>query len=255
MLTIQRAAVTVALIAGLADAAASAEIPKLQYRFEPDKHYGYDITIKVDTELYTETYTGYSLYRGNQVQDDRISLTYQGRWKPDFEKKPGVGLLEYGPSVLQPMSSRMVIDDRGKLLPSMMFPKPLPYILGFMETFMIEKLPAEPRSQWKWEDEFTMKESPSWASDFHMPHSTRKAKEEIDYTITGVQGDLVHISKKYLMRTGEALAQSNDEISRVRMDGAGTVVFDWRGLGIVDRHELQAPVEKGRRFADRDREG
>lgn len=232
MLTIQRAVATVALIAGLSDVAVSAEIPKLQYQFEPGKHYGYDITIKVDTELYTEIYTGYGLYRGNSVQDDRMSLTYQGDLKLDFKVKPRVLLPFYTPAQLRASSDDVVIDDRGKVLPPMMFPKPMPYVLGFLETFVIEKLPAEPQNQWKWEDEFTMQESPFPGMGSNPTFPSRKAEEEIDYTITGVQGDLVHIDKKYLMRTGEAKSGGNDSASRARMDGSGTVVFDWRA-GVV----------------------
>jgi len=229
MLTTRRVFVVVALIAGLAAGAAGAEATKLQYRFEQDKHYGYDITITVDTVDYTETYTGCCLYRGIPAREDRIALACDGFLDPSIKWKRDHGLTFYGPTDVHSMAGHIVIDGRGESHGSMMPLASLPYVLGFLETLPLEKLPAEPQNQWKWEDEFKMVESPFCGPGFSAMFPSRKAKEEIDYTVTGVQGDLVRIDKKYLMRTGEAVAQN---VSRARMEGNGSVVFD-RRAGVV----------------------
>ena len=227
--TTRRGFEVVALIAGLAAGAAAGEAPELEYRFEEDKHYGYDITLKVDTEDYTETYTGFCLYRGIPAREDRIALACDGYLDPSIKWKRKRGLTSYGPTDLHSMAGHLVIDARGESHGSMMPLASLPYVLGFLETLPLEKLPAEPRNQWKWQEEFKMVESQSFGPASFSMGPSREATEEIDYTVTGVQGDLVRINKKYLMRTGEAVAQ---DVSRARMEGSGSVVFD-RGAGVV----------------------
>jgi len=229
MCTTRRGFEVVALIAGLVAAAAAGESPELQYKFEQDKHYGYDVTIKVDTVDYTETYAGFCLYQGIPAREGRIALACDGALDPSIKWKRKRGLTSYGPTDLHSMAGNLVIDPQGESHGSMMPLASLPYVLGFLETLPLEKLAAEPQNQWNWKEEFKMVESPFFGSAAFAMGPSRKATEEIDYTVTGVQGDLVRINKKYLMRTGEAVAQ---DVSRARMEGSGSVVFD-RGAGVV----------------------
>lgn len=232
MRTNLQAFVVVALVAGTIDGAVSAEAPALQYRFEQGKHYGYDITIKVETDDYTENYAGYLLFRGMSAQGGRMTLECQGLLDPDIQWKRNAGLTAYGPENIIVMPGHLLIDSSGKLLGVMTRISPLPYVLGFMETLPLEKIPAEPLNQWQWEDEFELMESHFAGLSYIPMLPSRKAKEEIDYSIAAVEGDLVRIDKKYLMRSGEAIAQTNDAASRVRLDGSGSVVFD-RRAGMV----------------------
>ena len=229
MWTTRRLFVVVALIAGWVRGAAAGEAPKLQYGFEADKHYGYDITIKVETDDYTSTYTGHTLFWLVSAQDDRITLHCEGSLPAKVKRKRANDLTDYGIHGLSSRSVQLAIDRRGKPQRARRGLEPLPFVLGSLETLTLERLPAEPQDQWKCEEEFEIAEG---RFGIHMKLPSRKAKEESEYTITGVEGDLVRMDKTYLMRTGEAAGPYRSASSRVRMDGSGSVVFD-RRAGVV----------------------
>ncbi len=227
MLPIRRVLVVVASIVGLAAGTVLGETPKLEYKLEPGKTYGYEITITVDTKLYTQTDTGYIVYWGVSADDDRIALRHHGDLKHDRKKKDSnVIIINDGPMDFIP-SGNLTIDRQGKPQRSwsLVGLSPLPHLLGYYETLVFEKLPAEPEMKWQSEEDFKMTQGRRF--------STRKATERIDYSIAEVKGDLVRINKKYIMRSGESAAN----MSRARMEGQGFCVFDQRA-GLVSSIEM-----------------
>ena len=52
---------------------ANAEAVALRYNFQSGRVYGYDITIRTDTEDYTETQKGWSLYRVTSAGSERFA--------------------------------------------------------------------------------------------------------------------------------------------------------------------------------------
>lgn len=235
-----RACFFAALIASSFATVARGQAPELRYDFKSNQHYAYEVTIEIDTEYYVETLSGYSWFHVGEVKDDVIPMSHRGELGSDRKRKPDAppgsvfGSFRGGPE-----PGHFTIDRQGKLLRSSgLFP--LEFVLGFMETLSIEHLPATPQNQWHWEHEFKMVESNSMVpfSFGFGPGNTRKAKEESDYVVKDVTGNMVRIEKKYRMQSGEGTAG----VAHVDMTGSGTFLFD-RGLGLVSSLDMNYRIE------------
>lgn len=214
------------------------QAPELKYDFKPGRHYGYDLTMVIDTEDFVETRTGYSLFRVDEAGDDRISMLHRGELTPHRKEKPG-GRRDWGPVHINASPSHMSIDRQGKLLASQ-YAQSLDHVLGLFETLAIEHLPEKPEDQWVWENELKFVESRSFSgmNAGDGPFSPkRKATERSEYSIEEDSGDLIRVRKKYTMESGEGIRG----MAHVDIKGGGTFLFS-RREGIVSELDMKYEV-------------
>ncbi len=228
-----RPVLATALIALGVSQIAHGQAPEIRYDFKAGRHYGYDLTIEIDTEDYTETRSGYSLFRVDEADDEKIQMMHRGDLDPDRKMKPGAGM-NTG-AVHNPVyPSHITIDRYGELDRATALDS-LDFVLGHMETLCIEHLPDKPQNQWVWENEFQVVETSGFSSSsFGGLHGKkREAKERSDYSIKDASGDSVRIEKKYRMQSGEGVPG----MAHFDMTGGGKFLFD-RREGVVSTLDM-----------------
>jgi SLA1 homology domain 1, SHD1 len=214
------------------------QAPELKYDFKPGRHYGYDLTIVIDTEDFVETRTGYSLFRVDGAGDDRIGMLHRGELTPHRKEKPG-GRRDWGPVHIIASPGFVNIDRRGKLI-ACQYAESLDYVLGLVQTLAIEHLPEKPQNDWVWENELKFVESHSFSGTNvgGDPLSRkRKATERSEYSIEEDSGDLIRVRKKYTMESGEGIRG----MSHVDIKGGGTFLFH-RREGIVSELDMKYEI-------------
>ena len=125
----------------------------------------------------------------------------------------------------------------------------LPMLLGDLETLVIDEFPEEAETTWEKQREIVIQESanraavsgPALDRRFRCPDSTttaqHTAKEVIQFTVAETTDDLVRISKKYSLKSGE-----KDKVGRFEMTGSGEIEFD-RKEGVTKKSSMTYEVK------------
>ncbi len=124
----------------------------------------------------------------------------------------------------------------------------MPMLLGDLETLVIDEFPEEAKATWDRQRDLVIEETesgghfgPRFGPPIPMPGPTETtqhtSKEIVTFTITEVRDDLVRISKKYSLKSGE-----KDKVTRFDMTGAGEIEFD-RKEGMIKKSSMTYEVK------------
>ncbi len=244
--------------------AAAESPPKLRYGFQAGRQCAYEVKIVAELEDSVETREGVLTYTVVSATQQQVVLKQSGGLAVRSKPRPGRGFFPGPPRF--PMGPRFMggplrfgvggpqgitIDRQGQMIVSKE-PTPLPYLLGDMETLVIEELPAEPRRAWDKQREIVVRERKS-AGPF--PHimfgplggtsaSDRAAKERSDYTVARVAGDSARINKRYQLRTGVEA----EGVTRFDMSGNGELDFDLKE-GLIKSLSMKYEIRVNRKNA------
>ncbi len=217
---------------------------KLSYQFRTGRQYAYQIKIEAEFEDTIETREGVSTYDVLSANDRQMVLKQSGVLHSQTKMRPGHGLRigprrfpgfpgphgfpGFGPTGPEGIT----IDHQGHLILS----KPLthlPFLLGNLETLVIEELPAEGKLSWrKLRDVLAIERTSSGFPPIGPfrggTQSERPAKEQIDCAMIDTPADAVRITKTYSFRS----AQEGTGAPRFDMIGNGEFTFD-RQQGVI----------------------
>ena len=212
----------------------------MSYQFQAGRQYAYEIKIEAELQNTIETREGVSIYDVLSANDRQMVLKQSGAlrvqtkprpghnvmmWPPRIPRFPGpLGFPGFGPSGPEGIT----INHEGHLILSKPL-TPLPFLLGDLETLVIEELPADGKPSWqKLRDVLAIE----WKSSGFPPiglhrmgsQSERPAKEQIDYAVVNSRSDAVRIKKTYSFRS----APEADGSAHFDMSGSGEFTFDRR---------------------------
>jgi hypothetical protein len=219
-------------------------LPRLTYQFRRGKQYAYQIKIEAELEDTIETHEGVSTYDVLSADDRQMVLKQSGTLGVQTQMRPGHmtrirsprfpsffgphGFPGFGPTG----PAGITIDHQGHLVLS----KPLthlPFLLGDLETLVIEELPADGKLSWqRLRDVLAIERQSSGFPPFG-PHrgesqSERPAKEQSDYAVVDSQADAARVTKTYSFRS----APEGNAAPRFEMTGSGEFTFD-RQQGVI----------------------
>jgi hypothetical protein len=215
----------------------------LTYQFQTGKQYPYKIKIEAELEDTIETREGVSLYDVLSANAEQMVLKQSGTLRERTQQRPDrnvqVGFPRF-PHMFGPHGfpgfgpsgpAGMTFNHHGHLILS----KPLthlPFLLGDLETLVIEELPADGKLSWhKTRDVLAIEQKASAFphGPFHSgTQSERPAKEQIDYVLVDTQPDAVRIRKIYAFRS----APEANGSAHFEMSGNGDFTFD-RVQGVI----------------------
>jgi len=236
-----RMAQVAGLILGFAISAAWAaadSAPKLRYGFQAGQQYAYEIKIVADLDDTVESREGVSTYNVLSATDEQAVLKQSGALATRSKPKPGRSTMagpprfpgfpgfHGGPRFGMGGPVGLTINRQGEVT----LTKPLthlPFLLGDLETVVLEELPAEARSKWQKERDVSVTERKESRFGRGGPRhfantSERPAKEKSEYVMVKSAPGTVRIKKTYSLRT----AEEGNNPSRFDMKGTGEFTFD-----------------------------
>jgi hypothetical protein len=150
---------------------------------------------------------------------------------PGFPSRPS-----FGPAAPETIT----IDRQGKVLLSKP-PRHLPFLLGDLETLVIEELPADASPSWQKLRHVVWVEMGGASRPFGPfgPNATAEwpAEAQSDYAVIASQGEAVRIQKTCTSHT----AQEGDAPARCKMSGSGEFTFDLKA-GLISTMSMKCQV-------------
>ena len=108
----------------------------------------------------------------------------------------------------------MTFSRSGELIEVARLERPSAFLMGYNSQFAIETLPESPVKSWTKTSGRTLRVNTAGA--------TCPAQEETRYTVVAAKGDMVYLTKNYLLRSDPY----DNGATRLTMDGCGTLGFD-----------------------------
>ncbi len=261
--------VFVALLAGAAcwpasNASGAASPGKLRYHGKEGQTYAYDVTIKAETDDYTEELKGTVTFKYDSLDGELLKVAFRGGLNKTRKSKPkprsSRGFGPFGPGfpriprppspfarptftgTVTTNSNQLTVTPRGRVV-NMTGDSQLPYLLGNLSVMMFEPLPEEAQPDWTvnvgvaiTEEEQDDRFGPfgRFGPRFgpfsqNRPEERTAASEVYTYSTERVDGPLVVVNKTYRLdspSTGEGKES-------FRIDGTGKWTFN-RELGISE---------------------
>ena len=216
---------------------------RLSYRFQAGKQYAYEIKIEAELQDTIEAREGVSTYDVLSANQEQMVLKQSGALRVQTKPRPGhvIGPPRFGfpgfpgphfPAFGPSGPEGITINHEGHLVLS----KPLthlPFLLGDLETLVIEELPADGKLSWqRVRDVLAIERKSSGFPPIGPLHrgtqSERPAKEQIDYALIDAQPEAVRIKKTYSFHS----AKEADGSAHFDMSGSGEFTFD-RRQGVI----------------------
>jgi hypothetical protein len=218
--------------------------PKLRYGFQTDREYPYQIEMHakiVDEKIDRQ---GELVYKVLSTSGDQAVLKTSGSAGMQFEHIGGMGFRRFGPPRFMPRGPEgMTVNRRGTVLVSGELTH-LPMLLGDLETLVFEEFPDDAKKTWEKTRDVLIEETE--VSGHFGPHristalTQHTAKEVIQSEVADAHGDVVRISRKYSLKSGEV-----DKIVRFDMTGSGAIEFD-RKVGMPKKWSMTYEVKVSR---------
>jgi hypothetical protein len=224
-------AVVLVLAAGSLLTAAEDNIPTLRYGFQTGKQYAFEVRIQAELEnldIVREgvmTFTVTTPHEGQLVLKPSGNLPVQMKPHPNrngFSREfcpPWIYAEHFFSYPMGPgIPGESCINLRGEKVVARQLTS-IPYLLGEMESWMIEELPVEAKSNWETQREVDLVER---RPDVNPNAQHAFANEQIIYALQRREKDILEISKKYALRS----FSEGDKAGRFEMSGEGRFTFD-----------------------------
>lgn len=205
--------------------------PKLRYGFQADREYPYQIELHATIFDEKIDRKGELIYKVLSTNADQAVLKPSGSAMMQLGHIGGMGFRRFGPPHFMPRGPEgMTLNHRGTLLVSGELTH-LPILLGDLETLVIEEFPDDAKKSWEKTRDVVIEETessgnfgPRFGPMMHVGSGVKTqytAKELIQLTVTETRDDVVHISRKYSLKSGEV-----KKIVPFDMTGSGNIEFD-----------------------------
>ncbi len=230
----------------------SAEAAPLRYQATRGDTWHYYLELRVETGETVETWGGILIYTVKSATEDEVEFDFSDELiykRQSSSGQPMIPIPFRPPMFLAPgamlsgkkAEPRLTISAQGVMREGQSL-TPLPYLLGYKELLVFERLPEEAVSEWTVEEQVhvVLKEdlgpvlAPLWMARAAREVTRLSATEKSCYKVTG-SGDVgIHIEKNVQLKTDQQAADR----PRFEVTGGGLFTFD-PSLGRVRKLNFQ----------------
>ena len=221
--------------------------PNLRYGFQAGQQHGYQVRIFAQLEHYDEVCEGLVVWTVLSATDQQVVLKQSGSLPTRVEPHPGVRVrpgpprLHGFPTIGGPQG--ITINRQGGIVVSRKLTS-LPFLLGNIETLILEEFPAEAKPAWQKQRDVVIEEvasrgpGPRGRGPFAPAATDRPANEVINFTVAEVKPGAVRITRQYQLRS----ANEAGKPTRFNMTGSGDFTFHLTA-GLIESASMKYDIE------------